>query len=184
MYVTYRHIQEAADRYGYPPVIQMVAPVDAEEYAFIRSTQHYGRSHDVTMFIFKESDILVIAKHHYPPGLYRPPSGAIKPNETLAEGALREALEETGCKIELDRYILQVNVNFTDGKGIIPWKSHVFTGHWIDGDPKPIDTREIREVRLATLEDFQMYKDIIRYKTASGGLNYRARLHDEVLRLL
>jgi 8-oxo-dGTP pyrophosphatase MutT (NUDIX family) len=184
MYVTYRHIQEAADRYGYPPVIQMVAPVDREEYEFIRSTQHYGRAHDVTMFIFKGQKLLVIAKHNYPEGLFRPPSGAIKPTESLAEGALREAYEETGCEIELTRYILQVNVNFTDGRGVIPWTSHVFTGKYISGDPHPIDTREIREVSLARLDEFEKYKEIIRNKTISGGLNYRARLHDEVLRLL
>lgn len=184
MYVTYRQIREAADKYGYPPIIHMIAPVDSEEYKFIRSTQHYGRAHDITLFIFKTSEILVIAKHHYPPGLYRPPSGAIKPGETMAQGALREAYEETGCRVELNRYLLQINVNFTDGRGVIPWKSHVFTGKYLSGDLQPIDTREIREVKLARIEEFQKYKDIIRKKTTSGGLNYRARLHDEVLRLL
>lgn len=184
MYVTYRHIQEAADKFGYPPIIRMVAPVDREEFDFIRSTQTYGRSHDITMFIFKKQELLVIAKHNYPEGLFRPPSGAIKPGETLAEGALREAYEETGCEIELTRYILQVNVNFTDGRGVIPWKSHVFTARHLCGDPHPIDTREIREVTLARLDEFEKYKEIIRSKTTSGGLNYRARLHDEVLRLL
>ena len=79
MYITYRHIQEVADRYGYPPVIQMAAPVDEREFDFIRSTQSFGRSHDITMFIFREKKILVIAKHHYPPGLFRPPSGAANP---------------------------------------------------------------------------------------------------------
>jgi 8-oxo-dGTP pyrophosphatase MutT (NUDIX family) len=176
MYVTYRHIQEAADRYGYPPVIHMTQVVDPEEWEFIRSTQHYGRAHDVTMFIFKGAEVLVIAKHHYPPGLFRPPSGAVRPGESLVEGAMREAYEETGCRIELCRYILQINVRFTDGKGSIPWTSHVFTGRWISG--------EIREVRLASLNEFDTYKQIIRQKTTSGGLNYRARLHDEVLRLL
>jgi len=184
MYVTYRHIQEAADKYGYPPVTQMIAPVSPEEFDFIRSTQHYGRAHDITMFIFKDHGILVIAKHHYPPGLYRPPSGAIKPGESLITGALREAYEETGCKIELNRYVLQVNAEFTDGRRVIPWKSHVFTGRWLAGEPRPIDTHEIREVRLARLEDFADYKKIIQHKTTSGGLNYRAQLHDEVLRLL
>jgi 8-oxo-dGTP diphosphatase len=184
MYVTYRDIQEAADRYGYPPVIKLIAPVDEREFAFIRSTQHFGRAHDVTMFIFKGRDVLVIAKHHYPPGLFRPPSGAVKPGESLAAGALREAYEETGCRVELTRYILQVNVEFTDGKGTIPWKSHVFTGEWRSGEPQPIDTHEIREVRLARLEEFATFAEIIRHKTTSGGLNYRARLHDEVLRLL
>lgn len=184
MYVNYRLIQEAADKYGYPPIIHMVAPVDHQEYEFIRSTQHYGRAHDVTMFLFKGSDLIVIAKHNYPPGLFRPPSGACRPGESLAEGAIREAYEETGCTIALDRYLLQINVIFTDGYGKIPWKSHIFSGHYMCGEIHPIDTREIREVALANLDDFERYKDIIRNKTASGGLNYRARLHDEVLRLL
>lgn len=184
MYVNFRLIQEAADHYGYPPIVQMIAPVDREEFDFIRSTQHYGRAHDVTMFIFKGQQLLVIAKHNYPEGLFRPPSGAIKPGETLVEGALREAYEETGCRIELTRYILQVNVCFVFGQGRIPWRSHVFTARYISGEPKPIDVREIREVQLASLDDFDKYKKIIKTKTASGGLNYRARLHDEVLRLL
>ncbi len=184
MYVTYRQIREAADRYGYPPIIHMTAPVDSEEFEFIRSTQHYGRSHDITMFIFKGRRIIVIAKHNYPEGLYRPPSGAIKPGESLVAGALREAYEETGCRIELTRYILQVNANFTDGHGHIPWKSHVFAARYLSGEPKPIDTHEIRDVALATLDDFVKYKEIIRNKTTSGGLNYRTHLHDEVLKLL
>ena len=73
---------------------------------------------------------------------------------------------------------------FTDGKNQIPWTSHVFTGRHLSGDPKPIDTKEIREVKLANLGEFGKYKEIIRTKTTSGGLNYRARLHDEVLRLI
>ena len=184
MYITYRHIQEVADRYGYPPVIQMAAPVDEREFDFIRSTQSFGRSHDITMFIFKGEKVLVIAKHHYPPGLFRPPSGAANPGETLIEGALREAYEETGCKIELLRYILQVNALFRDGRREIPWRSHIFTARYLSGEPRPIDTREIREVSLASIDDFARYKEIIRTQTSSGGLNYRARLHDEVLRLL
>jgi 8-oxo-dGTP pyrophosphatase MutT (NUDIX family) len=184
MYVTYRLIQEAADRFGYPPVIQMIAPVVPQELEFIRSTQKDGRAHDITMFIFKGQQVLVIAKHPYPPGLFRPPSGAIHPGESLVEGAVREAYEETGCHVELTKYILQVNVAFTDGRYQIPWKSHVFTGRYLDGQLKPVDTEEIREVKLAGLEEFEHFKEIIRTKTTSGGLNYRARLHEEVLRLL
>lgn len=184
MYVSYREIQEAADRLGYPPVVKMTAPVDRVEWDFIRSTQSYGRAHDVTMFIFKGKSLIVIAKHNYPKGLFRPPSGAAKPGESLIAGGLREAYEETGCKIEFDRYLLQINVRFTCEGKVIPWKSHIFGGHYISGEIKPIDTREIREVTLASLTDFELYKQIIKTKTASGGLNYRARLHDEVLRLL
>jgi len=183
MYFTPRMVQMVADQYGYPPLINMVAPVDREEFDFIKSTQYFGRSHDVTMYIFKETRLIVNAKHHYPEGLFRAPSGGLKPGETFEEGVHREAYEETGIAIELDRYILQVNVNFVCGKHYIPWRTHVITAHYLSGELKPIDTREIREVKLADLSEFDDFKQIINYLD-SGGLKYRARLHDEVVKLL
>ncbi len=183
MYFTPRMIQLVADKYGYPPVINMDAPVDQEEYDFIRSTQTFGRCHDVTLYIFKDNKIIVNAKHHYPKGLYRAPSGGLKPGEEFIDGVYREAYEETGCKIKLNRYILQVNVAFSCGKRYIPWKSHVFTAEYVSGKIKPVDIREIRETRLADLADFDEYKRII-MTMDSGGLHYRARLHDEVLKFL
>ena len=176
-------IQMVADQYGYPPLINMVAPVDQEEFDFIRSTQYFGRCHDVTMYIFKGNQVIVNAKHHYPSGLFRAPSGGLKPGETFEEGTLREAYEETGAEIELDKYILQINVNFICGLKYIPWRTHIMTAHYKSGELKPIDTREIREVKVADFSEFDEFKKIIQYLN-SGGLKYRARLHDEVAKLL
>jgi 8-oxo-dGTP pyrophosphatase MutT (NUDIX family) len=161
----------------------MEAAVDFEEYSFIRSTQYYGRCHDVTLYIFKGNKVIVNAKHSYPEGLYRAPSGGLKPAETFEEGALREAYEETGTKIELDRYILQINVSFTCGKKSIPWRTHVMTANYKSGKIRPVDIGEIREAKLAELSEFDEYKKIIEFLD-SGGLAYRARLHDEVVKLL
>jgi len=183
MYFTARMLQLVADRYGYPPVIAMSAPVDDEEYDFIRSTQSYGRCHDVTFYIFKGNKVIVNAKHHYPAGLYRAPSGGLKPGEEFEEGAYREIYEETGTKARLERYILQVNVSFTCGRKVIPWRTHVLTAKYVSGKIEPIDHREIREAKLAELAEFDNYKRIIA-GLESGGLSYRARLHDEVLKLL
>lgn len=183
MYFTARMLQKVADRYGYPPVIAMDAPVDEEEYDFIRSTQSYGRNHDFTLYIFKGNKVIVNAKHNYPDGLYRAPSGGLKPGEDFEEGVFREAYEETGSKIKLQRYILQVNVSFSFGRKLIPWRTHVFTAQYISGKIEPTDHREIRETKLVDLADFDIYKYIIS-RMESGGLSYRARLHDEVLKLL
>lgn len=176
-------VQLVADRYGYPPVISINAPVSEDEYDFIRSTQTFGRSHDVTMYIFKGSQVIVTAKHHYPKGLYRAPSGGLKPGEEFIEGVNREAKEETGCKIRLKNYILQVNAAFSYGRRYIPWRSHVFTAQYVSGNIKPIDIREIREARLADMAEFEDYEKIID-GLESGGLHYRARLHREVLKFL
>ncbi len=176
-------LQRVADRYGYPPVIAMNAPVDKEEYDFIRSTQSYGRNHDITMYIFKDNKVIVNAKHHYPDGLYRAPSGGLKPGEDFEEGVFREVYEETGTKIKLLRYILQVNVSFSFGRKSIPWRTHVFTANHVSGKIEPTDHREIREARLAELAEFDEFKKIID-GMESGGLAYRALLHEEVVKLL
>jgi 8-oxo-dGTP pyrophosphatase MutT (NUDIX family) len=183
MYFTARMVQMVADQYGYPPIISMEAKVDNDEYDFMRSTQSFGRCHDITLYIFKNNKLIVNAKHHYPPGLYRAPSGGLKPGESFYEGVMREAYEETGSKIEIDKYILQVNVSFSCSRRSIPWKTHVFTAKYKSGRIRPIDIREIREVRIADLSEFEKYKKIIA-GMESGGLSYRARLHDEVLRFL
>ncbi len=183
MYFNLRMIQNVADRYGRPPIIHMAAPVNDEEYDFIRSTQSFRRCHDVTLYIFKGTQVIVNAKHHYPPGLYRAPSGGLKPGEEFLEGVSREAYEETGAKIEIVKYILQVHVDFNCGRRFIPWKTHVFTAKYISGKIQPVDIHEIRETRLADLSDFDAYKKIID-GLESGGLHYRARLHDEVVKHL
>ena len=183
MYFTPHMIREVANKYGYPPIIKMIAPVDAREYDFIRSTQSYGRCHDITLYIFKGNRVIVNSKHHYPPGLYRAPSGGLKPHEDFLEGVEREVYEETGVKMELLKYILQVNVSFSFGTKLIPWKSHVFTARHISGKIAPVDIGEIREAKLADLSEFDNFKKIIA-TMESGGLHYRARLHDEVLKFL
>ncbi len=176
-------VQIVADQYGYPPVISMNAPVSEDEYDFIRSTQTYGRCHDITFYIFKDNKVIVTAKHHYPKGLYRAPSGGLKPGEKFIDGVNREVYEETGCRVKLDKYILQVNAAFSFGRRYIPWRTHVFTAQYISGTIKPVDIREISETRLARLAEFESYKKIIS-GMESGGLHYRARLHDEVLKFL
>jgi len=183
MYFTPRMVQAVADRYGYPPIINMPAPVNQQEYEFIRSTQSYGRCHDFTLYIFKGNKIIVNANHHYPDGLYRAPSGGLKPGEDFHEGVSREAYEETGAAIKLSKYILQVNVSFTYSTRIIPWKTHVFMAQYLSGEIAPIDITEIREAKLADLSEFYTYKKIIA-GLESGGLSYRARLHDEVVKFL
>lgn len=176
-------VQNVADTYGYPPIISMNIPVDREEYDFIRSTQTFGRCHDVTLYIFKGNRVIVNAKHHYPKGLFRAPSGGLKPGEEFLEGTCREAYEETGCKIKLARYILQVNAAFSHRHRYIPWRTHVFTAQYVSGRLKPVDIREIREVKLADLAEFEEFKKIIE-TMESGGLHYRAQLHDEVMKFL
>ena len=126
---------------------------------------------------------MVIAKHFYPPGLYRAPSGGIRPGEDILAGINREVWEETGCKINLERFLLETEVIFTSAIGDIEWNSYVFQAGYRSGDFSFTDHREIREVKLARLHEFKEYAVIMR-QTDIGGLHYRAALHETIEKLL
>ncbi|MEW5795065.1 MAG: NUDIX hydrolase [Candidatus Zixiibacteriota bacterium] len=149
----------------------------------IRASQVDGRNHDVTLYIRKGEQIVVIAKHIYPPGLYRAPSGGLKPGESFESGIHREVAEETGCRISIDKFLLQTAVRFHHVDDSVPWRSFVFLADYLDGDFEYTDRHEIREVRLAGWAEFVSFGRIMR-ATETGGLHYRAALHETVAALV
>jgi ADP-ribose pyrophosphatase YjhB (NUDIX family) len=184
MYVSDETIADLEERYGSPEVIHLRrAMIDLEFDLLLRSMKQ-DRAHDVTLFIFKGSDLVAIRKHMHPEGVYRAPSGGVTPGEDFERGALREAYEETGATVELQQYILRVHVVFTHAGQEVPWTSHVFTADYVSGELKPIDTREIAEVKLVSLEELQggIRENLL--ATGSGGLAYRVDLTDKVMELL
>jgi len=175
------------DRYGQPAFMKYRFPVEEKEYQRILGSQKNGRMHDVTVYTVKEGRIVVIAKHFYPPGMYRAPSGGLMQGETFEEGLKREVWEETGCEIALNRFLLKTKVAFfceSDvGENVIDWNSYVFQADYLKGDFNFTDKREIREVRLTRLEEFENFSRIMR-QSDIGGLHYRAALHDTIKGLL
>ncbi len=186
MFITPDVIERLKSEFGPPEYEDFHIAVSQKEIDFIRSTQKDGRRHDVTLYIVKDKQLVVIAKHFYPPGMFRAPSGGVNRGEDLVDGALREALEETGCRIELDRFLLVTNVLFehnVDPPDELLWHSYVFQAHYISGDFQFTDKHEIREVRLARLEEFTSFAKIMRQMDI-GGLRYRAALHERIAPLL
>jgi len=183
VYVSQNMIDRAAAAYGRPEQADFSFAVSDDEYRFIRSTQRDGRRHDVTAYIFKGDEVIVIAKHFYPPGMYRAPSGGLRPGESIEDGLAREVFEETGTVARIERFLLRTAVQFTNAAGVIDWTSLVFRAAYVSGDFAFTDKREIREVRLAKLGDFVDFGRIMR-TTAIGGLHYRAALHERLEPLL
>jgi ADP-ribose pyrophosphatase YjhB (NUDIX family) len=123
-----------------------------------------------------------IAKHSYPPGLFRFPSGGANPGETLEEACLREGREETGLELELTRYMLRAHVRFEGpaGEDPIRWTTHVFRADVRGGRLEPIDEGEIREAAwLSRGELLGPIRDVLRSRPEAG-LRYRAWLQDEI----
>ncbi len=167
-------------RFGIPGELSMSYSMNPSEFQNLKDSMRDGRESDVTLFIFKEGRVIVIAKPWYPKGLYRAPSGGLKPGEDLELCAKREAYEETGAKIKLEKYILRIRVTFTCNQDKVNWTSHIFTAKYLSGDLKPIDTREIREVGLLSLDQLAALKKRL-LQSDSGGLHYRAALTEAAI---
>lgn len=184
MYVSEQTIRNLEGKYGEPEILHLrQAMIDMEFDLLVRSMKH-DRAHDVTLFIFHGSDLVAIRKHMHPEGVYRAPSGGLNPGEDFEKGALREAHEETGARVELAKYILRVHAVFTYSGREIPWTSHVFMARYLSGTLRPIDTKEIAAVKLVSLEELQgTIRDNL-LATGSGGLAYRVALTDKVIELL
>ena len=182
MYVSEEMIDSLVSLYGRPEPARFTFSVDASEYRRIRSSQKNGRKHDFTLYIVKDDRIVVIAKHLYPPGLYRAPSGGLKPGEDVHVGIMRETIEETGCEIELQRFLLRSEVFFTSDIDSIEWNTYVFRAKYLRGDFNFTDRKEIREVRLASWDEFETFSAIMG-QSKVGGLHYRAALHEAVQKL-
>jgi 8-oxo-dGTP pyrophosphatase MutT (NUDIX family) len=183
VYIKPSDILQAEIKYGKPQLREVTFSMPEDEFSMVKASQKHGRAHDVTMFIIKGDKFIFNAKHWYPPGLSRAPSGAAKPGETIEEGAIREAYEETGCKIRLNKYLLRIKCRFTCGDEFLDWTSHIFSAEYIDGELKPIDTHEIREVFEIHPSQIPSIRKIM-LTVESGGIQYRAYLTDEVMKIL
>jgi len=180
-YVTEEMIRELETRFGEPRRLRMAFEINPPEMEMLRGSKKHGRNHDLTLFIFRDHDyreFAAIAKHMFPPGAFRAPSGAANPGESLEDGALREAYEETGLRISLDRFILYIDVLFSCGPTEERWRSMVLTAFREGGELGHLDTEEIRETRWVTLQELQGPIRERLLGTGMGLFAYRVALHD------
>lgn len=182
-YIQNKDIDQTEKKYGKPVELSVEISATAKELEAIRKSQSHGRAHDITMFIFKDDKLLFIAKHFYPSELFRAPSGAAKPGESLIEGGKREAFEETGVQVEFEKYLLKIQAKFFSDNDYIDWTSHVFKVRYVSGDVNPRDTREIREARFVGIGEIDRFNEIMR-KVNIAGFRYRVFLTENTMELL
>jgi ADP-ribose pyrophosphatase YjhB (NUDIX family) len=184
MYVDTGQIDEIEAKFGKPQVQHMEFEIGDVELAFVRATQKHGRAHDITLFIFNDGHLALIRKPMFQRPIYRAPSGGLNPGESFEEGAKREALEETGLEIELEKYLLRIHVRFTGEDDHLDWTSHVLQAREVGGRLEAHDTAEIAETIYGTIEELQ---GPIRQALVESGrrlLAYRAVLTDAVVDVL
>ena len=161
-------------------------PMKDFEYRLLIDSMTNGRRHDVTMFIELDGGYVGIQKPMYSgTGIFRAPSGGLKPGETLETGLKREVAEETGLSVAVDKFLLIVNTEFIGPAGDRKaWTSYVFSGPATGGALKPTDLKEISGIRLVTREEMLGPIADEMEKTGMGGFVYRSKLTRETFRAL
>lgn len=85
-----------------------------------------------SVVIIKDGQILLVQEgHHRVHGKWSLPGGHVEVGETIEEAAIREALEEAGCEVKLDRTLPIIH------PAVESPVMHPFTAHIIGGDLEP-----------------------------------------------
>jgi ADP-ribose pyrophosphatase YjhB (NUDIX family) len=185
MYLTSQTLRDLEQRYGSPLTGRAEAPFGAREFALLEYCARKQRAHDVTLLIRDSAGrFAVIRKPSYPAEVFRPPSGGVEPGEAFEAGALREAVEETGLSVRLERYLVRVEARFTHGDAVAPWTTHVFLAEALDATLAPTDHVEIAEARWATVAEIMDEFRPRMLALGSTGMRYRVDLQDLALEQL
>jgi ADP-ribose pyrophosphatase YjhB (NUDIX family) len=171
-------VAAASARYGTPATFSMELEISRAERDLVLLSTAKGRHHDVTFFVLNGERLALIRKPQYRAGWWRPPGGGVAQGEDLEAGAAREAREELGVSIVLQRYLVRAAAVFTHEGLVIPWTTHVFEATTEEDVLAPVDTHEIAAARWGTLEELA---GPIRERLLASGRalwRYRVALHD------
>lgn len=164
-------------KFGVPRRVDFATAMLPDEFALVQRSVGRGRYHDVTIFIHHEGKFVVIEKHAYArTGILRAPSGGAMPAESLIDAAKREAREETGFDIEIERFILESHVQLTLENETVDWVSYVFLARVVGGEMVPQDIKEIAGVHLRTRKELLNEVGPLMKASGLGGFDYRAKM--------
>lgn len=176
------HTELAAlhQEYGVPRYVEFGVEMLPEEFSLVEGSAERGRYHDVTIFIRHQGKIVVIEKHAYAQtGIVRAPSGGVNPSESLILAAKREAREETGFDVEIERFVLESHVLLScEDRPPIHWVSYVFLARVVGGQLGAEDVREISDVQLRSREELLTEIRPLMLASGLGGFEYRAKMTD------
>jgi ADP-ribose pyrophosphatase YjhB (NUDIX family) len=182
MHLTEEVLAPIRARYGEPVRLDWRGEISDRELRLI--TYNPSRRHDVTLLITNGDRLALIRKPHFPNDIWRPPGGGIKPGEDFEEGVRREALEETGLHVELQRYLVRAQPIFLFANEDVPWQTHVLWATTTDEVLAPSDTEEIAEARWGTLDELAGPLRTRLLATDRAFWRYRVALHDAALAAL
>jgi len=135
-------IAELSALYGAPARRQCILKVSHATYDLWTRIQPRRRG-EVVLFICRTSGHLILhTKDFYPAGTLRVPSGSIKKREELVDAAQREAREETGLEVDIERFLAVIDFVFQYQEHSRHFQSHLFLLRETGGELKAKDERE------------------------------------------
>ena len=87
-------------------------------------------------------NVLLMTKTFYPAGVYRLPTGQIRKGERPEEALEREASEETGFRVRIERSLGAIRWTVRSGSGSVEYLSHIIITCETTGKPAPRDIEE------------------------------------------
>jgi ADP-ribose pyrophosphatase YjhB (NUDIX family) len=183
MHLTEAVLAPLRERYGEPRALRWDGEVSPEEFALAGGSP--GRRHDVTFFVLDPGGRLaLIRKPSYSAGIWRPPGGGVHVGEAFETGVRREAFEELGIEIELERFLVSSEAQFRCGEDVIDGRTHVFSAHTEAESLDPVDLREIAAARWGTTAELAGPLRMAMLETGRALWRYRVALHDATLAAL
>lgn len=112
--------------------------------------------------------LLVLRSREPDAGCWSVPGGRVEPGESLKDAATREAFEETGLRIAIEREVWSLDVpNGPDEVyEIHDFLAHVVDGNMVAGD----DAADVGWFGQREMEDMPLTPDLLAYLTGYGVL--------------
>ena len=151
-----KEVAELARQYGPLERRHYVLEVGERVFTHWREERSDCRG-EVALFIVRPSgNVILHAKEFYPEGVYRVPTGGIGWGEDVVTAVHREAREETGLTVAIERCLGVLEYEFRYLGETLPFVSYVFLLRENGGQLRPQDEGEritsFREVPLTELD--------------------------------
>jgi len=153
-------VKAAMARYGTPLTEHVEIPVSQETLDYWRQLKD-GRVAEVVLLVRRpDGRYLLHTKTFYPEGAYRLMTGGINAGEDLIQAALREAREETGLVVEMERFLGVLAQRFVHGDEGFDFTSYLIELAELDGTLGVQDEHEqISGLRHVAPEDLSIIAD-------------------------
>jgi len=180
-------LEDAIARYGNPVEHAVEIPVSLETLNYWRDLKD-GRTAEVVLLIRRRNGCYLLhTKTFYPEGIYRLPTGGIHAGEDLIEAARREAVEETGLDVAVERFLGVLRHRFVHGEQEFHFTSYLIelveTGGTLRAQDEDENISGYRDTTIEGLEEAACQLESLTGRWRDWG-TIRAAAHRLAARLL